>query len=176
MDPSRILFRIRLALGIFIIGLVVSGVTAFPLQSELEIAAVLTGADEIANPAKQPGFLPWIAHVRDGLRVTYDAYPFIAYGTDWLAFGHLVIALFFLGPLVDPVRNIFVIYAGLWACVLVIPLAMICGPLREIPIYWRLVDCAFGVGGFLPLWYALRQTKRLENVPWRRFTIPSDGR
>jgi hypothetical protein len=30
------------------------------------------------------------------------AYPFLAYGTDWLAFAHIVIAVFFIGPLVKP--------------------------------------------------------------------------
>ena len=35
---------------------------------------------------------------------------------------------------------------------------MLCGALRGIPIYWRLIDCAFGVLGFLPLWLARRWT------------------
>jgi len=37
------------------------------------------------------------------------------------------------------------------ACVGVIPLALICGPLRGIPFYWQLIDCSFGVVGFIPL-------------------------
>jgi len=101
--------------------------------------------------------------VREGLTVTYSNYPFIAYGTDWLAFGHLIIALFFIGPLIDPVRNIWVIYTGLIACVAVIPLALICGPIREIPFYWRLIDCSFGIIGFVPLWLSLSLTRKLES-------------
>jgi hypothetical protein len=59
----------------------------------------------------------------------------LAYGTDWLAFAHLVIAIAFLGPLKDPVRNIWVVEFGMIACLLVIPLALICGPIRGIPFY-----------------------------------------
>jgi hypothetical protein len=173
MDPARILFRIRLTLAVFIAGLAVSGITAFPLLRELELLSAWTGADQIAHPAAQGGIATWIARVHEGLRVTYDAYPFIGYGTDWLAFGHLIIALFFLGPLADPVRNVFVLRVGLWACALVIPLALICGPIRGIPFYWRLLDCSFGVFGALPLWYALRQTKRLAAA---LLTIPSGSR
>ena len=72
-----------------------------------------------------------------------------------LAFAHIVLAVFFIGPLVDPVRNVWVLWAGLIACAGVLPLALICGPLRGIPFYWRLIDCSFGVVGALPLVYRL---------------------
>jgi hypothetical protein len=76
---------------------------------------------------------------------TDTRYPFIAYGTDWLAFGHLVIALFLVGPLMQPVRNIWCLRVGMAACVLVIPLALICGPIRGIPFGWQCIDSAFGL-------------------------------
>ena len=78
-------------------------------------------------------------------------YPFLAYGTDWLAFAHLVIAAAFWGPIRDPVRNQWVVDFGILACLAVIPLALICGPIRGIPPGWRLVDCSFGVVGLIPL-------------------------
>ena len=90
---------------------------------------------------------------------TYAKYPWLAYGTDWLAFAHLVIALFFIGPFIDPLKNVWVIRAGLAACVLVPVLALICGPIRQIPFGWRLIDSSFGVIGAIPLLYALRLTK-----------------
>jgi len=49
-------------------------------------------------------------------------------------------------------RYIWVINFGLIACAGVIPLALICGPVRGIPFYWQLIDCSFGVVGFIPLW------------------------
>jgi hypothetical protein len=48
------------------------------------------------------------------------------------------------------------------ACVAVIPLAFIAGPLRGIPMFWRLIDCSFGIGGALPLLWALRIVERAE--------------
>jgi hypothetical protein len=79
------------------------------------------------------------------------SYPFLAYGTDWLAFAHLMIAIAFIGPLKDPIKNIWVVEFGMIACASVIPLALICGFIRGIPFAWQLLDCSFGVFGFIPL-------------------------
>ena len=136
----------------FICGLVLSGVTAFPLLRELDLLAALVGP----VTGNGHGLAWWIHHVHLALSEQHRLHPFLAYGTDWLAFGHLVIALFFIGPYRDPVRNAWVIDIGLIACAGVIPLALICGAIREIPFYWRLIDCSFGVFGSLPLWWARR--------------------
>src|SRR5260221_6818136 len=154
--------RIRLVLGLFMAALVLSGLTAFPLQREVEILASVRGLDQAAPSGVQVGLDSWILKVRDGLRDTYARHSWIAYGTDWLAFAHIVIAVFFIGPLINPVRNIWVIQAGLIAYVLVVPLALVCGPIRQIPLEWRLIDCSFGVVGAIPLVYCLRMTKRIE--------------
>ena len=42
------------------------------------------------------------------------------------------------------------------ACVGVIPLALLAGEIRGIPFGWRLIDCAFGVVGIVPLLIAWR--------------------
>ncbi|HKQ38440.1 MAG TPA: hypothetical protein VJ063_10215 [Verrucomicrobiae bacterium] len=149
--------KIRWAIAVFITGLILSGATSFPLQQELNWLAEVRGG---ANT----GFDRWILTVRDGLNDTYPKYPWIGYGTDWLAFAHLVIAIFFIGPWIDPVRNVWVIYAGLAACVLIFPLAFICGAIRHIPMGWRFIDCSFGVLGALPLLYALRVGRRMRTV------------
>jgi hypothetical protein len=81
-----------------------------------------------------------------------------------LAFGHIVIALFFLPAWSDPVRHQAVLRIGLIACCLVIPLALIAGAARGIPFYWRLIDCSFGVFGAAPLIFALRCVRRMESV------------
>ena len=74
----------------------------------------------------------------------------------------IAIAVAFVGPLRDPVRNVWVITFGLIACALVVPYALVFGALRGIPFPWRLIDCAFGVFGFLPLWYCRRAIERIE--------------
>lgn len=168
MDPNasraRLLPRIRVALGIFMLGLIVSGVTAFPLERELDLVAHWTDAERIAGAGGMfAGSAKWLLTVREALHATYARYPFIAYGTDWLAFGHIIIALFFIAPIIDPAKNLAAIRTGMWACVLVLPLALICGPIRGVPFFWRLVDCSFGVFGFPLLWYAARLTRRLTD-------------
>ncbi|MBR2261972.1 MAG: hypothetical protein IJ916_09780 [Paludibacteraceae bacterium] len=50
----------------------------------------------------------------------------------------------------------------MFACVAILPLAFICGPIRDIPFYWTLIDCSFGVFGIIPLLICLKYIKRLE--------------
>ena len=88
----------------------------------------------------------------------------ILYGTDWLAFAHLVIALFFIGVYIDPVKNKFNVVVGMIACAGVFPLAFIMGPLRGIPFFHQLIDCSFGVLGLIPLMIVYKKIKKLENA------------
>ncbi len=153
--------RIRQLLVFFIIGLIVSGLTAFPLVWEVGLLHQCLGEGSVAGNW-WPALASWITRVHGGLLETDAKYPFMLYGTDWLAFAHLTIAIAFWGPLKDPVRNVWVIEFGMIACLMILPLAFICGPVRGIPFYWQLIDCSFGVIGIIPLWLARRETKRLE--------------
>jgi hypothetical protein len=157
-----LLRRIRWIMLFFIAALVVSGLTAVPLEQELDVLARVMGISETAAPADYAGLRYWIATVRDGLHDTFARYPFMAYGTDWLAFAHVVIAVAFIGPLRDPVRNRWVIDFGLIACALVVPMALVFGAARGIPFYWRLIDCSFGVLGAMPLWLCRMYVNELE--------------
>jgi hypothetical protein len=84
--------------------------------------------------------------------------------TGPLAFAHLVIAVAFLGPYCDPVRNKWIITFGLIACTGLIPLALIAGPIRGIPLGWRLIDCSFGVVGSIPLLICRMLIIELEKI------------
>jgi hypothetical protein len=163
MSAAKRLFYVRVLLGAFIVALVLSGLTAFPLTWELQVLTAWFGEDT-AIGAALPGSAHWLAYVRDGLETSGRDYPFLAYGTDWLAFAHIVIAVAFFGPLKDPVRNIWVVEFGIIACLLVSPLALICGPIRGIPLCWRLLDCAFGVFGLIPLVITRRLILSLDNA------------
>jgi hypothetical protein len=159
-DKARRLRTIRFWLVVFMAGLVLSGITAFPLQHELDwLSTTLQGS---RVQAIAPELLYWLDRVRSALDDTGRQYPFLAYGTDWLAFSHLVIAVAFIGPLRDPVRNKWVLVFGLIACAGVVPFALIAGQVRGIPLYWRLIDCSFGVIGAIPLLICLRAVQRLE--------------
>jgi len=157
-----LLRRIRAILIFFVVGLVASGLTAFPLRWEVDILAGWVGVAPDAPPAGYSELQNWIATVRQALDETYGKYPFMAYGTDWLALAHIVIGLAFIGAVRDPVRNLWVITWGMIACVLVVPLALVCGTLRGIPFYWQLIDCSFGVFGIIPLWLARRYAQELQ--------------
>ena len=161
---ARDLNRWRLCMGVVIAGLVVSGLTAFPLLLEMQWLAGVLGAPDAGGSGLYHSLQVWITRVRDGLADMHGTYPWIAYGTDWLAFGHLVIALFFVGPLLHPTRDHrSTLLAGITACVGVIPLAFIAGHVRGIPWGWRLIDCTFGVIGIVPLLIAWRLQTRLRS-------------
>ena len=139
------------------VALVMSGATAIPLQTELKLVTQIGG-----TTAGEPGgFSGWSLRVRDGLIETNAKYPFIAYGTGWLAFAHFVLALAFIGPWRDPVKNIWVVEFGMVASALVVPFALVMGSVREIPFEWRLIDCSFGIVGIIPLWLCRRRIKKL---------------
>jgi len=139
------------------IALALSGITAFPLETELRW--LLQYRD------KMPQALgTFFNTVYEALRDTNLRYPMLAYGYDWLAFAHLVITMFFIGPLKDPVKNIWVIEWGMLACIAVIPLAFIAGAVRGIPLYWKCIDCSFGVFGIIPLYIVWRWIKQLEQL------------
>ena len=151
-------------LAVFIVGLVLSGVTAFPLETEMRWLLSLLRSGLLLRMSEATHLLMWIEHVYDAVRTTNASYPFLAYGTDWLAFGHLVIAAAFIGPFIDPVRNKWFITFGLIACAGVVPLALVAGPIRGIPLPWRLVDCSFGVFGCIPLLLVRRDILKLERL------------
>jgi hypothetical protein len=48
------------------------------------------------------------------------------------------------------------------ACVGIIPLALICGPIRGIPFGWTCLDMSFGIVGLVPLVLAYRHIRILE--------------
>jgi hypothetical protein len=160
---KSLLLRYRLSLGLFIIGLILSGLTAFPLLTELRLLAAQLGIESPGRFAEYNGLRHWIAYVLFGLEQSHARFPFLAYGTDWLAFGHLAIAMFFVRPLFKPAESDWVLKCGLVCCAGVIPLALVAGQVRGIPFYWRLIDCSFGVLGALPLVYCLGLSRRIRS-------------
>jgi hypothetical protein len=159
--------RVRVLTWLFMIGLVLSGATAIPLRSEVEWMVSATGAWHLApsvDSTDAPIWAMWLMKVNSALNGTSKSYPFLFYGTDWLAFGHFAIAIAFIGPLRDPVRNRWLFDFGLLACALVIPYALIFGSIRGIPLWWRVIDSSFGVFGAVPLWFCRTWAVELEKV------------
>jgi hypothetical protein len=131
----------------------------------LDWLAQISGAHrlvETSGVTAAPAWARWLTKVQSSLHDVGARHPFLFYGTDWLAFGHFVIAIAFLGAIHDPVRNVWLFKFGMIACVLIIPYALVFGAIRGIPFWWRLIDCSFGVFGFLPLWLCRNWTTELE--------------
>ncbi|MCS0636547.1 hypothetical protein NX801_12905 [Streptomyces sp. LP05-1] len=161
-ETGALLRRIRVWLVFFIVCLVLSGLTAFPLVTEVRVANdALNGGWASFLADAFPGLREWMLRVGEGLDAADGRHPFLLYGNDWLAFAHLVIAVAFYGPYRDPVRNIWVVEFGMIACAGIIPLALICGRIRDIPFGWTLIDMSFGVFGVVPLLIVHRLVKRL---------------
>jgi hypothetical protein len=161
---AQLRWRIKTLTWLFIIGLVLSGATAIPLRSELDWIVRVCGFDWTACEEEMPAVGFWLMTVRESLRWVSEQHPLLFYGTDWLAFGHFVIAIAFVGALRDPVRNRWLFDFGLIACVLVIPYSLTFGAIRGIPFWWRLIDCSFGVFGFVPLWLCRKWTRELASL------------
>jgi hypothetical protein len=167
MDDERVLRRrIKALTWLFICGLVLSGATAIPLPAELDWLVGLTSAAHLVDaPASTgaPTWALWLTRVQRALHEVDQRSPFIFYGADWLAFGHFAIAIAFVGALRDPVRNRWLFTFGMIACALVVPYAFVFGGVRGIPLWWRLVDCSFGVFGIIPIWLCRRWVDELES-------------
>lgn len=163
-EEKRLVLIIRGLIVFYMLSLLFFGITVFPLEAELRIVCQILGISPDASPNNYTGFLNWIATVNEGLVNTNRDYPFLHYGFDWLAFSHIAIAASFIGLYVKPVRNIWIVYFALIACLGVVPLSFICGAVREIPFYWRLIDASFALTGSIPLFFLLKYIKRLEKL------------
>ena len=154
--------RVRAWTWFFIIGLIFSGATALPIPTAMDAGASLMGEDMTAGGLVPEGMAVWLRTVREGVRRAQETAPFLFYGTDWLAFGHFVIALAFVGALRDPVRNRWIYEFGMMACAAVPVWALVFGQVRGIPFWWRCIDASFGIIGFFPVWWCHRWTGEIE--------------
>lgn len=153
-ENKKLLKQIRKIVIVFIALLVLSGITAFPLQTELNfLESSLKGNSGL--------FYQWINDVSIAINDLNNNYPFLAYGTDWLAFAHIVISIFFIGVYKNPIQNIWITHTGIIACLLIFPLAFIAGYFRGIPLFWQLIDCSFGALGLIPLLLIHQKTKQI---------------
>ena len=157
MDRDRDLRFIRRWTVFFAVVLIISGLTAVPLEWGTRWLAGLT--TNWSGPWHE-----WASQAATAIADIGSRYPFLFYGTDWLAFAHVVIGMAFIGVLRDPVRNKWVIEWALLSCGLVVVFAFVWAPVRGIPFFWRCVDASFGVVGALPLWLVLRRIRDFERV------------
>lgn len=158
MTKTQLIRRIRTWIVFFMVMLILSGITASPVLAELDFA--LAHRDWFPDLLQQ-----WLDKTANALKEIGQRSPYVFYAFDWLAFAHVVIALFFIGVYRDPAANAWVLDTGMIACLAVFPLAFIAGEIRGIPWFWRWIDCSFGVFGILPLLYLRRLVRQLKTTP-----------
>ncbi len=136
----------------FMISLALSGITAIPAREGVSFLL------QVVPPTWTFAY-DYLRYIREAL---FSCDSILFYGFDWLAFAHILIAILFYGVIRDPVRNIWVVEFGMIACILIIPYAFVMGSFRGIPIWWRLIDCSFGVFGIIPLWFVYSRVGELQ--------------
>ena len=158
MENPRALASTRIWLALFSLALIASGLTAIFAREGLRLLDPLFGQGSLLQSV-WPSMSAWLSLVYQALEETHDRYPFLAYGYDWLAFGHFIISIPFIMAIRDPIRHSWVTTYGIAACVAVLPFAIVFGAIRGIPLFWRVVDTLFGIGGLVVL-LILRQRLR----------------
>ncbi len=101
---------------------------------------------------------------------------FLLYGLDWFGYAHIIVALAFIGPLRDPIKNIWVIEFGIIVSLLALPVSFILGYQSEIPIWWSLVDYLFAIISTALLLHIKQLIHRMEEYFEYQFmcTAPVD--
>jgi hypothetical protein len=162
MKKNSSLQTIKRLLLLFMVALFISGLTAIPVDAQLTFL--------LKQLPQGSAFYSWIEKVLLAYREVNQQHPFLLYGYDWLAFAHFVLAILFVGPYKDPIKNIWVIQFGMIACMLVIPYAFIAGHFTSIPLGWRLIDCSFGVLGLVLLWIIYTSIQKLQSFHYTNKT------
>jgi hypothetical protein len=162
MKTSPTLTHAKIWLILFSTALITSGLTAIFAREGLQLLSPLFAQGSTLY-IFWPSMAEWLSLVYQAIEETYDKYPFLAYGYDWLAFGHFIIAIPFLMAVRDPRRYSWVITYGIIACLTVIPFAIVFGAIRDIPLFWRVVDALFGIGGLLVLLVLRKQLRALDS-------------
>jgi len=108
METPRALTLTRIWLILFSAALIASGLTAIFAREGLQILSPFFSQGSFLW-SLWPSMSEWLTLVFRAIEEVYDKYPFLAYGYDWLAFGHFIISIPFLMALRDPLRDSWVI-------------------------------------------------------------------
>jgi len=150
-------------LVVFVAGLV------FGCQMVLFVRPELAWLNSILGPGTRteqiwPEMSAWVNHLHQGITTTYAEYPFIAYCMDWLVLAQAGFIILFIGAIIDPLRNIWIIRSGMVICLLHVVTAVASGGLHGVPVFWQILDASFGVVGLVVLYAAYRYVGYLKTV------------
>lgn len=153
--------RIRWMLSLVVLGLILSGLTTFPLIWEVNLLNTWLGSGSgLSGLPEVSGF---ISHIHEGVTLIDRQYPFLRYGLDWLGFAHIAIALAFLGPIQKPLEHYWIVSWAILVCILCVPAILIFGYAREMPMFWSFIDSGFPLLALIPLCIAFKNIQLLKN-------------
>lgn len=154
---KQLRLQIKIVIILTIVGLLANGASALPLRVEMNLL--------LSNSQWFPQFVQdWWVYVNQGVLETSEKYSFMRYGFDWLGFAHLLIAIAFIGPLRDPVKNQWVVQWGMIAAALSIVMAFGWERVRNIPIWWSFIDGGISYAAFVLLWICNRWIQKLKMI------------
>ncbi len=157
LNAEKLRRKIKAVIIITIMGLLLNGISAVPLLSELNIL--------LSKPDALPGFLrEWLIYVNKGVYETSAKYTFMRYGFDWLAFAHFLIAIAFIGPLKDPIKNEWVVRWGMIASALSVLMAFGWEHERAIPLWWSCIDAFIAIIAFVILLLCNKWIQQLKTA------------
>ncbi|MFM7022020.1 MAG: hypothetical protein ACKOXB_03515 [Flavobacteriales bacterium] len=151
--------RIDVFLKVIIALLIITGLSYFSLPF---LSRKIVSLIEMMGV--RGGLYSFAVKLRQGAVYNAAHYPFMGYGTDLLGFAHLMFALLLVGPIIDADKNEWVIRFGIMVCTLFIPVVLIMGWIREIPIIWRVMSCLMGATGFLLLFRVFKMVKMNQRL------------
>jgi hypothetical protein len=96
---NNLLKNIRIRTALFMAGLFISGLTCFPILTEVEWGNLFFDAWGKTPP-------DFVQKVTIGITETMANHQFLFYGTDSLGFAHILYAILFYGVYKDPIKNI----------------------------------------------------------------------
>ncbi len=158
---KKTLACIRVCLGLFFVGILFGLHTVVFVRAETTWMADLLGRGTFVDE-RWPAVAAWFEHLHIAFATTYTTYPVIAYCMDWLGYACVVLAVLMIGAIKDPVRNLWIVQAFMIGCAIAFLMPLVMGPLRGIPLFWRLIDSSFGLVGFVLSGLAYRLIRRLE--------------
>jgi len=163
MEQTKTLKHIRFWLILFFLGILFGLHTVVFVEAETAFFAKHLGHGTTME-ATLPVVSDWIEQLYTSVSETYTKYPAMAYCMDWLSYACIVFAIFIIGAIKNPVKNIWIIQVYMIACFLAFLLPFIIGPMRHIPVFWRFLDSSFGLAGLVILLIAYQLTKKLQRA------------
>ena len=159
INEQKTLRKIRIYLILFLLAFLFS--LYIFVFVEIETLAKYVGHDTFMEELC-PSISAWVEHLNLAVSETYSSYPVFAYLMDWWCYLWVVFLIFLLGAIKDPVKNVWVVQVFMVACCLGFILPFIVGPIRDIPVFWRLFDSSCGLIGLLFLLLPYRLIRKLE--------------